>query len=113
VSINTNIERTVQPRKKGDKPQVKLPLVVACAASLMVYLGWLGASVFSPVTSPENDMTRKHDAFIAKIAKEAGPTADISKINPIDRAKFLNDLKGAPRTPESVLKQYIQAHPVR
>jgi hypothetical protein len=84
--------------------------MIAAAVAMVILLGWLGHRAFAPVANVETDATRSKDAFMAKIAHEAGPTADINKINPDDRAKYLDQFKNAPVDPQAVLQKYIAAH---
>jgi hypothetical protein len=109
-----NTTTATKSRIQGRKSQrVKMPAVIFSVAVLMVYVGWLGRQAFSPAAQANNDLTRAHDAFYDKIAREAGPTADITKINEVDRKRFLDQVKGARMSPDLILKQYIKSHPLR
>jgi len=98
--------------KEKEKTSVKLPVIIAAGVILVVFLGWYGHKVFSPPANVKNDLTDQKQAFMDKIAKEAGPTADLSKVTPAERDQFAQSVSGSPYTPEQVLKKYIAAHPV-
>jgi len=104
LSVNTS--------KKAEKPTAKLPVIIAAAVVLVVFLGWLGHKALGPTDNVTNELTDKHDAWMQKIAKEAGPTADIEKLTPVDKADFLKHYSGAPVDPKIILKDYITNHPV-
>jgi uncharacterized membrane protein YvbJ len=87
-------------------------VVIAAVVVLVILLVWYGHRVFSPTANVENELTDKKQAFMQKIAKEAGPNADISKINQADRDIFVQNVRPSGRTPEEILKQYIANNPV-
>jgi len=105
LSVNTS--------KTAEKSTVKLPVIIAAAVALVVLLGWYGHKIFSPTANVTNELTDKHDAWMQKIAKEAGPTADIEKLTPEDKAAFLKSVSGAPVDPKKILKDYITTHHVQ
>jgi len=96
-----------------EKPSVKLPVIIAAAVVLVVFLAWYGHKIFSPPANVENELTDKKQAFMMKIAKEAGPTADLTKLSPADLAEFKSETSGSPRSPEEILKQYVANHNIR
>ena len=102
MAVNTN--------KTQEKSGVKLPVIIAVAVAMVILLGWLGHKAFAPTANVTTSVTKSHDAWMAKIAREAGPTADITKINPTDRAKFEQEFIGAPIKPEDALKEWIKSN---
>jgi len=104
LSVNTS--------KTTDKPTVKLPVIIAAAVAVVIFLGWYGRQIFSPTANVTNELTDKHDAWMQMIAKEAGPNADLEKLTPEHKAAFLKSLSGAPVDPKVILKDYITHHPV-
>jgi len=104
LSVNTS--------KAAEKPTVKLPVIIAAAVALVVFIGWYGHKILSPTANVSNELTDKNDAWLQQLAKEAGPTADIDKLTPADKAKFLNSVSGAPLDPKTILKNIVTSHPV-
>jgi len=102
LAVNTN--------KTQEKSGVKLPVIIAAAVAMVILLGWLGHRAFAPSQAVETSASKTHDAFYAKVAHEAGPTGDLTKVNPEDRTRFENEFRGAPITPETALKQWIASH---
>jgi len=109
LSVNTS--KTVV--KEKEKTSVKLPVIIVAGVVLVVFLAWYGHKIFSPPANVENELTDKKDAFMQKIAKQAGPTADLSKVDKADRDAFAFSVSGSPYSPETILKQYIANHPIR
>src|SRR5437868_4736360 len=80
-------------KKKGDgkdKPQAKLWHMTIAAIGLIFYMSWLGMKFFGPPQEFTNQKTRDDTALTAKVSPQAGPEGDLSKVNPVDRAAFLN-----------------------
>jgi hypothetical protein len=51
-----------------------------------------------------------HD-LMAKVAAQAGPDGDLSKVNPQDRDRFEKMTASAPMPPQTILKHYMRTHP--
>lgn len=107
MSVNTS--KTAEK----EKTNVKLPVIIAAAVVLVVFLAWYGHKIFSPPANVQNELTDQKDAFMQKIAKEAGPSGDLSKVPDADRQAFLNSVSGATRSPDWILKNYIANHPIK
>lgn len=95
-----------------EKTNVKLPVIIAAGVVLVIGLGLYGHKVFSPTANVENELTDKQDAFMQKVAKEAGPSADLSKLNQADRDALARSVSGSRYSPEEVLKLYIAHHTI-
>jgi len=104
LSVNTS--------KTEEKSNVKLPVIIAAAVALVVFIGWYGHKILSPTANVSNELTDKNDAWMQHLAKEAGPTGDIDKLTPADKADFLKRVSGAPMDPKVILKDYVTSHPV-
>jgi len=99
---------SVNSSNPGEKAPIKLPVIIVAVVLLIVFLAWYGHRALSPTGNVTNDLTKGHDAWMAKVSKEAGPSGDVSKINPTDRAAFLKRVSGSPEKPETILQHAYQ-----
>jgi hypothetical protein len=99
--------------KRGGKPQVQRWHLVVAGIALVGYLWWLGDYNLRPKPY-HNALMDQHEAFMKKIALQAGADGDLSKVNPTDRAAYLRSVSGAPVDPRDILRQYwkyrIESH---
>jgi hypothetical protein len=89
------------PLKKGPRAQSWHMIIGGIA--VLFYLFWLGDRLLGPPQPYESSKTREDKALAANVSAQAGPTGDLSKVNPEDRQEFLNMMGGSPVSPRSVL----------
>jgi hypothetical protein len=77
-------------------------MIIVAAVALIVLVAWIGHRALAPAVNVSSD---KYESFMQRIAKEAGPTGDVSKLSPADRDEFLKSVAGVPRPPEYILQQ--------
>lgn len=77
-------------------------MIIVAAVALIVLVAWIGHKALAPSVNVSTD---KYENFMQRIAKEAGPTGDVSKLPPADRDEFLKSVAGAPFKPETILQQ--------
>jgi len=102
LSVNTS--------KSGEKASVKLPIIIVAAFGLIIFLVVMGVKFFSPVHQGQTEQMKADDVIMAKIAKQAGPNADLSKVNADDLAKFNAKFQNPMISTQDILKKWMVSH---
>jgi len=103
LSVNTS--------KSGEKASVKLPIIIVAAFALIIFLVVMGVRQFAPQHQGQTEQMKAEDVILAKIAKQAGPSADLTKVNADDLAKFNAKFQNPMISTQDILKRWMVTHP--
>jgi hypothetical protein len=93
-----------------DKAGVKMPLIIVAGVVLLIFLVFLGKTFLGPSHTAETEGMSKQDQLYAQVAKQAGPSADLTKVSQDLADKFNAMFGNAPIDHQQALKNWMSTH---
>ena len=113
MAVDEQIEEEPKEIKEPEgklKPKAQPWHIVVASIMMLFYMLWLGRVYFGPPRAIHTKRMAQAEAMAWRVAEQAGPDADLSKVKQADRDEFLTALRGAPVNPRTILQGVWQAH---